>query len=227
MLSWKKKSYLFFCKDKSEGADILYLVNIYKERQDYECLPLAVTSEGALCRSRVWGGSIKAIGRITALLLQYSNQNIEMNIKISELWPQQRDCNMFYIILSYTVLFYIYVSLPKFDLLIFLCGIAKYVKDKTLGRKLNLWTIFSVNNYFMCVTWVQLCPTLCDPMDCSPPGSSDPGIFQARILEWVAISYSRVSSWPRDQTCMTCVSCIAGKFFTHWATQEELLYGMA
>ena len=44
----------------------------------------------------------------------------------------------------------------------------------------------------------QLCPTLCDPMDCSPPGSSVPGIFQARVLEWVAISFSRRSSWSRD-----------------------------
>ena len=57
----------------------------------------------------------------------------------------------------------------------------------------------------------QLCPTLCDPMDCSPPGSSVHGISQARILEWVAISFSRGSSQPRDQTR---VSCTAGKFFT-------------
>ena len=46
----------------------------------------------------------------------------------------------------------------------------------------------------------QLCPTLCDPMDCSPPGSSVHGIFQARILEQVAIPFSRGSSQPRDQT---------------------------
>ena len=46
----------------------------------------------------------------------------------------------------------------------------------------------------------QSCPALCDPMDCSPPGSCIHGIFQARILEWVAISLSRVSSWPRDWT---------------------------
>ena len=46
----------------------------------------------------------------------------------------------------------------------------------------------------------QLCPTLCDPMDCSLPGSSVHGIFQARILEWVAIFFSRESSQPRDQT---------------------------
>ena len=57
----------------------------------------------------------------------------------------------------------------------------------------------------------QSCPTLCDPMDCSLPGSSVHGIFQARILEWVAISFSRGSSQPRDQTR---VSLIAGRRFT-------------
>ena len=60
----------------------------------------------------------------------------------------------------------------------------------------------------------QSCPTLCDPMDCSPPGSSVHGISQARILEWVAISSSRWPSQPRDRTCISCVSCIAGRFFT-------------
>ena len=54
-------------------------------------------------------------------------------------------------------------------------------------------------------------------MDCSPLGSSVHGIFQARILEWIAISFSRGSSWTRDQTP---VSCIAGRFFTNWATRE-------
>ena len=57
----------------------------------------------------------------------------------------------------------------------------------------------------------QLCPTLCDPMDCSLPGSSVHGIFQARVLEWVAISCSRRSSRPRDQTQ---VSHIAERRFT-------------
>ena len=55
----------------------------------------------------------------------------------------------------------------------------------------------------------QLWPTLCDPMDCSPPGSSVHGILHARILEWVAISFSRWSSQPRDRTW---VSCTAGRF---------------
>ena len=65
----------------------------------------------------------------------------------------------------------------------------------------------------------QLCPTLCDPVDCSLPGFSDHGIFQARVLEWVAISFSRGSSWPRDQTR---VSRIVGRCFTLWATREAL-----
>ena len=60
----------------------------------------------------------------------------------------------------------------------------------------------------------QSCPTLCDPMDCSPPGSLVHGIFQAWILEWLAISFSRGSSWTRDRTQ---VSHIVGRRFTVWA----------
>ena len=74
------------------------------------------------------------------------------------------------------------------------------------GHVLYTWTVKALV--------AQLCPTLCDHMDCSPPGSSVHGILQARVLEWVAISFSRGSSWPRDRTQ---VSCIAGGFFTIWA----------
>ena len=71
-----------------------------------------------------------------------------------------------------------------------------------------------------CVFWVtQWCLTLCNPIDCSPPGSSSHGFLQARILEWVAIPFSRGSSQPRDRAS---VSCIAGEFFTVWATREAL-----
>ena len=56
--------------------------------------------------------------------------------------------------------------------------------------------------------------TPCDPMDCSLPGSSVLGILQGRILEWVAFSSSRRSSQLRDQTHVSCDSCIAGEFFT-------------
>ena len=61
----------------------------------------------------------------------------------------------------------------------------------------------------------MLCPTLCNPMDCSSPGSSVHEISQARTLEWVAISFSRGSSWPRD---WTCVSSTSRQILYHWAT---------
>ena len=67
---------------------------------------------------------------------------------------------------------------------------------------------------------VKSCPTLWDPMDCSLPGSSIHGIFQARILERVAISFSRGSSRPRDRTW---ASCIAGRHLTMWATREVVV----
>ena len=58
----------------------------------------------------------------------------------------------------------------------------------------------------------QSCPILCNPMDCSPPGSTVQRIFQARILEWIAIPFSRGFSQARDQTW---VSCTAGGYFHH------------
>ena len=66
------------------------------------------------------------------------------------------------------------------------------------------------------------CLTFCHTMVCSLPGSSVHGIFQARALEWVAISFSTGSSWPRDQTQ---VPCIAGGFFTVWVTREPICGG--
>ena len=67
----------------------------------------------------------------------------------------------------------------------------------------------------MYVLSTQLCLTLCRPVDCNSPGFSVHGIVQARILERVAISYSRESSQPRDQTL---ISCIAWKILYHHAT---------
>ena len=61
------------------------------------------------------------------------------------------------------------------------------------------------------------CPTPCHPMDCFPPGSSVHGIFQVKILEWVAISFSKVSSWPRDRSH---VSCFGSPVLHCWATRE-------
>ena len=65
----------------------------------------------------------------------------------------------------------------------------------------------------------QLCLTLCNPMDCSPPGSSVHEVLQTRILEWVAIPFSRGFSWPRD---WTHGSCTAGRFFTIWPPGNPL-----
>ena len=65
-------------------------------------------------------------------------------------------------------------------------------------------------HWFLCVVVAQWCPTLCDPMNCSLSGFSIHGIFQARILKWVAVSFSRGSSQPRD---WTLVSCIVGKLY--------------
>ena len=76
----------------------------------------------------------------------------------------------------------------------------------------------SINKLLCAVCLVaELCPTLCDPKDCSPPGFSVHGILQVRILEWFAMPLSRGSSQPGD---WTQVSCIAGGFFTIWATRE-------
>ena len=72
----------------------------------------------------------------------------------------------------------------------------------------------------MKVLVTQSCPALRDTVDCSPPGSPVHGTLWGRILEWVDIPFSRGSSWPRDQTQ---VSCIAGRFFTIWATRETVI----
>ena len=65
---------------------------------------------------------------------------------------------------------------------------------------------------------VKSCLTLCDPMDCSPPGSSVHGNFHARTLEWVAISSSRGSSRPKD---WTHISCIGRRILYHWTTRGD------
>ena len=65
-----------------------------------------------------------------------------------------------------------------------------------------------------CVFVAQSCPTLCDPPGLYAPGSSVHGILPARILEWVAVPFSRGSSPPRDRTPVSYDSCIAGGFFT-------------
>ena len=92
----------------------------------------------------------------------------------------------------------------------------------TLRPGLNSNSLFSA-----CLVWVsevaQSCPTLCDTMDCSLPGFSVHGIFQAIVPEWIAISFSRGSSQPRD---WTRVSWIVDRCFTTWATREVWWYSI-
>ena len=76
-----------------------------------------------------------------------------------------------------------------------------------------LFSSFDLSVHLLSCSVTQSCPTLCNPMDCSLPGSSVHGIFQARMLEWIAIPFSRGSSQPRD---WTQISYIAGRFFIIW-----------
>ena len=84
--------------------------------------------------------------------------------------------------------------------LIFFCLFIIQIKKKKKLKRLLHW-----------------CSTLADPVDCNPPGSSVYETFQARILGWVTILFSRWFSQPRDQTQ---ISCLAGSFFAVWATRE-------
>ena len=84
------------------------------------------------------------------------------------------------------------------------------------------WLKWSMKHfgYFAVVVWSLHRVQLFNPMDCSLPGSSVHGILQARMLEWVAISSSRGSSWPRDWTHL---SCIGKRILYCWATRDTLL----
>ena len=88
-----------------------------------------------------------------------------------------------------------------------------------------IFTFCFVFPIFLCICEseseiAQSCPTLCNPMDCSLPGSSVHGIFQARILEWVAISFSRRSPNPGIKPESPALQ---GRFFTAWATRQVLI----
>ena len=98
--------------------------------------------------------------------------------------------------------------------------------------------MFTSHNFSQRITWwinlsplspayvhAQSCPTLCNPMDCSPPGSSVLGISQARILEWVAISSLKGSSLPRDQTYVSCIDRQILLPLSHLGSPQSLFNG--
>ena len=81
-----------------------------------------------------------------------------------------------------------------------------------------------LNNFYQCAVCansLQSCPTLCTPMNCTPLGAFVHGILQARMLEWVAMPFSRISSQHGD---WIGIPCTTGRFFTHWATWEAPKY---
>ena len=90
--------------------------------------------------------------------------------------------------------------------------------------KFTVWCPSAILEVFLPVLLhaksLQLCPTPCDLMDCSPPDSTVHEILQARILEWIAMPSSRGSFWPRDRTCTSHISCI-GK----WLLYHQLHLG--
>ena len=98
----------------------------------------------------------------------------------------------------------------------------KFLFYHIICSKAWICAVFSFSvAYSMKVLVAQSCLTLCNPMNYSPPDFSVPRFLQARILEWVAISFTRGSSQPRDPTW---VSRIADSFFTVWATVSSLFY---
>ena len=112
-------------------------------------------------------------------------------------------------------------------------SIDEWVKAQTCLLSIVTLTIFRCpssgrhvlqTQVYVCVCMPDLraesCLSRWDPLGCSLPGSSVQGVFQARILEWVAISFSRESSQPRDRACVYHVSCVAGRLFTHRAIGE-------
>ena len=96
-------------------------------------------------------------------------------------------------------------------------------RTSILSEWLDAVTVRKAENlnfgFYLCAQLLQSCLTLCDPMDCSPPDSSVPGILQAGILEWVAMPSSRGSSQPRDRG-VSHVSCTGGQVLTTSATWE-------
>ena len=96
------------------------------------------------------------------------------------------------------------------------------------GRPGVLWFMGSQrfgHDWVTELNWMlQPCLTLWNPLDCSPPGSSLHGIFQARLLEWVAIFSCRVYSWTRIWTCVFCITCIGRPVLYHYHHWGSSIY---
>ena len=118
---------------------------------------------------------------------------------------------------------------------VLLRSVSKSILSKVSSRSFNVSgltfkSLIYFKFIFVCMvacSVTQLCPSLCNPVAYSPPESSVDGIFQASILEWVAISYSSESSWPRDWTCVSFVSCIGRQILylcTTWEWCDKVIH---
>ena len=126
-----------------------------------------------------------------------------------------------------------HLSVPLFHLTVSRIGLSRAIHFNLQPWLIRLvWQMFPKSIAFLCFLTLcvcvcdcvcsvtQSCLTLWDPRDSSPPGSSVHGIFQVKLLNWVALSYSRWSSQPRDQTWVSCVSCIGRWILYHCTTWE-------
>ena len=99
---------------------------------------------------------------------------------------------------------------PRIELVSPYCRLVVYCR--ATREALTIWLL-------LCAQLLQSCPTLCNSVDCRLPGYSVHGIFPARVLEWVSMPSHKGSSWPRDQTHITCVSCI-GRWVLYQLSQQ-------
>ena len=120
-------------------------------------------------------------------------------------------------------LFYFYLEIVCYVFFFIFLYICKPLKLLSALQKMMILVLQVYIYACMCVQSLKSCPTVCDPMDCSPPDSSVHGLLQAIILEWVAMLSSKGSSQPRDGTCVSCVSFIAGRL-SRCVTGEALIY---
>ena len=118
-----------------------------------------------------------------------------------------------------------FISIIKFHLLLGKIMYKGHTYIMYKGHKICIKIIPECSSVFLfrvfviafccCCMHAQSYPTVCDPMDCSPPGSSVHGILQAGILEWVIMLSSRGSSQPWDQTCVSSISCTGRQVIYH------------
>jgi len=101
-------------------------------------------------------------------------------------------------------------------------ALSQNLASSEVGQDQENWGLVTRFMFWLCAKPLQSCPAICDSTDCSPPGSSVHGILQARVLEWVAISFSRDLSDPGIEPMSLVSPALAGGFFTTSATWEAL-----